>query len=538
MAYTAIQGDPANWTLGFGNAGGAISHISGNQYLSERPAGVIPPDHPAHVDMDAASIIKITQNNPTTADREEYNSAVFTPTLDLSASSNMVIRYDLASLDGAAQARFYVQSSFANRNYVPFQAQLYNQLGVNHIAADFKDTASDYSVWQAEGAINTAAINRLQIVFDNGGQGSVQTLYLFDWLVDYKQDPIYVALCADDSEVTQYTNMYPELRSRGLPMSLACIPERIANADLAIGDGFTTANLNEMFANGLDVAGHSTASFETLTEAQVETYLTDTLIPFLTPYVNKGARQVHAYAQGDFGQTTDAVSITEILANNGFTLGRTTQQAFFTAEGRVVDRPLELKSITLGQNAQDLSTAAEALAEIDRAIGMGVSISFTTHHFVASLSGSPALEFLVSEWQTFLDGLVTRQNAGTIRVLSLAQLAIVLGQAQGQVPPRISTPLINRSDPVGVAIAGWSVADYITGASSYVVLNAPSGIDVSDPLNITGTPTAAEYRDVVVAATSPEGVTKRFSFTWITGEGSALLSSGGQRLPITRGFGK
>ena len=63
-----------------------------------------------------------------------------------------------------------------------------------------------------------------------------------------------VVLCADDGHVSVFTQMYPRVRARGMPVTLFVYPSAIANANYAM----TWKQLAELEASGLfDVQSHT-----------------------------------------------------------------------------------------------------------------------------------------------------------------------------------------------------------------------------------------------------------------------------------------
>jgi hypothetical protein len=90
--------------------------------------------------------------------------------------------------------------------------------------------------------------------------------------------------------------------------------------------------------------------------------------------------------------------------------------------------------------------------------------------------------------------------------------------------PTLSTPYATRNDAVAVSIG---TLNFITNLSmgTYTLSNTPTGIDASNPMAVTGTPTLDESRLVKMTASNSFG-SSAFYFIWHTGTGGPLIGAG------------
>ncbi len=91
--------------------------------------------------------------------------------------------------------------------------------------------------------------------------------------------------------------------------------------------------------------------------------------------------------------------------------------------------------------------------------------------------------------------------------------------------PSLSSPIPNRIDPLGVAIAPIDFTAYITGADSYQLINLPIGADGSNVSAVACTPTVDSNKLVHLVATNASG-SSIFPFSWVTGVGGVLNAVG------------
>lgn len=183
--------------------------------------------------------------------------------------------------------------------------------------------------------------------------------------------------------------------------------------------------------SGSNTATGPTITMEWLTTAEIFAYLQQCQLDIVANVTGSSVHpEYFAYANGAYSPTTQSVA-----SSLGITYARTSNSGGWPS-GSIIptsqNRALSLvSSIAASFTSSSADTGAKLLAFVDGAIRDGGG-SIVTYFHNLTATPSASTDFSTTEWQTFLDGLRTRQRQGLIDVVSLDTWYKGLVKGRGQ----------------------------------------------------------------------------------------------------------
>jgi len=261
---------------------------------------------------------------------------------------------------GSAKIQFYDARGYGVRKEVIHY--FYEGWNLVKIAPD------DWSVQGAGSLDDEITYCRFRFV----GAGGVQGVITYDSLYfDQVSEPA-VVLSLDDAHETAYDIAYPILKARNMVAT-----EYVVTDDVGGGAKMTWAELVELQAAGWTIANHSKthANFTTLTEAEIETELTDAKDALIANGITGNGPLHVAYPGGGWDADT-----LKAMADTSMLTGRTvTQPARHPA--LPMDRPHEIPIWFDLDNGTSLATAK---TKIDSLVAEGKIGYFYGHAFAGA----------------------------------------------------------------------------------------------------------------------------------------------------------
>lgn len=208
-----------------------------------------------------------------------------------------------------------------------------------------------------------------------------------------------VCVTVDDGRTSGYDWLWAEMQSRDLRWTAFCHMNALGGAGI-----MTTAELAELYADGVDVACHS-MSHTNYTTQDAGTYTTEmaNARQYLRLLNFFDSCCYHAYPYG------------------GHNAAIVAEAAKWYGASRIVSdtwkahvQPDSNAEHYIGGYQSDSVTPANLLAMVDKVIVARGFVSIMFHDFVTTVTG--ASQYAKADMQTFLDGLVTRVQAGTLWV--------------------------------------------------------------------------------------------------------------------------
>lgn len=208
-----------------------------------------------------------------------------------------------------------------------------------------------------------------------------------------------VCITVDDGRDSGYDWLWAEMQSRDLRWTEFCHMNAIGSAGI-----MTAAKLAELYADGVDIACHSMShtNYTTLTAAQYAAEMSqarDTLR--VLGFTDSCGYQAYPYG--------------------GYNAAVVAEAARWYGASRIVSdvwkahtQPDDNAEHYIGGYQTDSVTPANLLAVVDKVINARGFVSFMFHDFVTTVTGGS--QYSKTNMQTFLDGLVTRVQAGTLWV--------------------------------------------------------------------------------------------------------------------------
>lgn len=236
-----------------------------------------------------------------------------------------------------------------------------------------------------------------------GMQASVsvaRTMYI-DSIVRGRSRP-KVIVTFDDGKASQYTDAFAYAEPLGVPLTLFIPPSNIGT------DGFLTiAQVREMMAAGCEIGAHSQAVAAWETPAQIKADA-DGVAQITGIHARFGS-----WPNGRYGQGSGNFDAVEAGAQEAGLVGCRTISTAPLAPWAF--SPLYLPG---GPSLQSGTTLEAALAHIDKCIKHGLTAVLYGHELAESAdSGVWAIE----DFQSLIDGIVTRRNQGLIDAVTLSQ---------------------------------------------------------------------------------------------------------------------
>jgi peptidoglycan/xylan/chitin deacetylase (PgdA/CDA1 family) len=196
----------------------------------------------------------------------------------------------------------------------------------------------------------------------------------------------------DDGVISQYTEAYSCMKSKGLAGTIYVVSDDVGSANHC-----SLAQLQEMYADGWAIANHTKdhTALATLSLAEQIAELSTCYDYLISHGMPRCARHV-AYPTGS--HNVDTLTAMALL---GMTTGRTTNSGYHWMPPA---HPYELKTYNLGY--QD--TLETAKNRIDAAITSGYSIIFLGHTLVTS-GPANTQEWTIANFQALVDYVVSRK---------------------------------------------------------------------------------------------------------------------------------
>lgn len=215
----------------------------------------------------------------------------------------------------------------------------------------------------------------------------------------------------DDNGLSVYENAFPLMRARGIPGSVAVISDSIGQSNWNGYDRMTASQMREMMREGWDFVNHTKSHQQnvlpTASQQDCEAEIVgcrDSLIA--NGLANGISEHLFCAPYGEYGTNYRAGAVASgCLAFRG-TVGDATANTPRVAESDCLYDPLVQIPTTYVTRTQ---TPASILDDVDSLIDKGGLHIPLFHHTpeVASVD----IEYQLSNFETYLDGLVARRNS-------------------------------------------------------------------------------------------------------------------------------
>lgn len=316
----------------------------------------------------------------------------------------------------------------------------------------------------------------MRIRFDNGSGTKyivVDGLY-FETLAKPK-----VLFTFDDGFESVYTEVYPYLKTKNISPTFYVIP------DLLDSLGYiTTAQLDAMYADGVDVQMHHQTNFSTLDDDQIKPILQETKIA-LSKY---GVKHL-AWPNGEYGNTNENWDVFEnACLELGILTARTTVGSLRQARLGNLEPHRMNGAIALNSSI----TLAEAKAKVDKCIAVGATLIFYGHKIGAVADG---LTWTDLDFQALVDYVAAARDAGSVDCHTVNEWYSKAGDIAHW--PASTNVFLNSASPATQTISlsttgAWTIS-CIGSGSAQIAANTATG---------TGWGTATAGADVTIDITA------------------------------------
>lgn len=263
---------------------------------------------------------------------------------------------------------------------------------------------------------------RLQIRHNNaGGAATIITVY-GAWLTT-GTGVGKVMLDFDDQFITQYTQAFAYMRTKGLVGNIAVIAQAVGKSAGQIDayDYCTLDQLREMWAAGWDMMTHGYYPHNGAPLSSNEAAITADLASNKAYLADNGLTGAEDHYVFPAGQVVYPASLNALAANQ-FVGARTTSnqptctQVFGVDDVRLIG----------GYNIAAATGLATLQSAVDLAVNSGSTVILYGHRIV-----TPAVdtgnEITVADFRTLIDYIVTKRDAGLIDVVTRSQWVAGLG---------------------------------------------------------------------------------------------------------------
>jgi peptidoglycan/xylan/chitin deacetylase (PgdA/CDA1 family) len=233
-----------------------------------------------------------------------------------------------------------------------------------------------------------------------------------------------VSISFDDGRISQFTNAYPILTTKGIKATFYVIPSRIDSSD----DYMTTANLDSLNANGHDVSSH------TFSHLQLDTVTSSTMLEGQIRYAyswlkNRGYAGARFFAYPWGAYSVPAAKIVNRYHNAARTI-RTTLDVNDVSLGETNPPAMRWNIVSCADRAK---TTDSVLMAIDSCIAKRGIAQLVFHTvFADSSEYAPISDYYknqgfsnyvwAAKFEEIIDSILVRQTAGKCTIKNMSQM--------------------------------------------------------------------------------------------------------------------